>query len=201
MAKLYYVYMHNNKINNKKYVGQTCNIKKRWEYNGCHYENSFKFYKALIKYGWNNFDHIILKENLSLEEANFWESYYINYYNSIENGYNIRTGGSCGNLSEEQKEKIKKSNKQTWLKKIEKIGKDNYIKQYRNAQQDITSKKVICVETQKIYNSISEASRETHIALSNISRVCRGERKSAGKDSISGQKLTWKFYNEKKEEK
>ncbi len=200
MAKLYCVYMHNNKINNKKYIGQTCNIEKRWEYNGCHYKNSFKFYSALIKYGWNNFDHVILKENLFLEEANFWESYYINYYNSIENGYNIKTGGSCGSPSKEQKEKIKKSNKQTWLEKVNKIGKDNYIKQCRDAQQNITSKKVICIETQKIYNSISEASRETNIALSNISRVCRGERKSAGKDAVTGQKLTWKFYNEKKEE-
>ena len=200
MAKLYFVYMHNNKINNKKYIGQTCNIEKRWEYNGCHYENSFKFYNALIKYGWNNFDHIILKENLSLEEANFWESYYINYYNSIENGYNIKSGGSHGKLSEEQKEKIKKSNKQTWLKKIKNMGEDNYIKQCRNAQKNVTSKKVMCVETKKIYNSISEASRETHIALSNISRVCNGERRSAGKDLITGQKLTWKFYDEKKEE-
>lgn len=190
---MYTIYMHRNKINNKKYIGQTCDIAKRWEYCGCHYENSSKFYKALIKYGWDNFDHIILKDELSLEEANFWESYYINYYNTIENGYNIRSGGSNGILSKEQKEKIKKSNKQTWLKKIEKIGKDNYVKQCQKAQKNVTSKKVMCIETQKIYDSISEASRETHIAVSGISRVCQGKRQFAGKDPVTGQKLTWKF--------
>ena len=56
------------------------------------------------------------------------------------------------------------------------------------------SKKVICIETGVIYPSASEASRQTGISQGNISSVCRGERKSAGKDA-QGNKLHWKFIN------
>lgn len=44
-----------------------------------------------------------------------------------------------------------------------------------------TIQRVQCIETQKIYENASEASRDTGVAVCNILRVCRGERKSAGK--------------------
>ena len=61
----------------------------------------------------------MLKNNLSLEEANYWEEYYIKYFHTwIEdplcNGYNLRSGGNNSLLSEETKIKIsekKKGNK------------------------------------------------------------------------------------------
>ena len=69
----YTIYMHKNKINGKVYIGQTCqNPIKRWD-NGRGYETSSRFYNAILKYGWDNFDHIILYSNLSLEEANIIE--------------------------------------------------------------------------------------------------------------------------------
>lgn len=46
--------------------------------------------------------------------------------------------------------------------------------------------RVQCIETKKIYESASEASRDTGVAVCNILRVCKGERKSAGK-------LHWRF--------
>jgi len=55
------VYVHINKINNKKYVGQSVNLKARWESNGYYYRDSPYFYAAIQKYGWDNFEHIILK--------------------------------------------------------------------------------------------------------------------------------------------
>ncbi len=42
------------------------------------------------------------------------------------------------------------------------------------------NKSVLCVETGRIFNSIREATRQTGIPEGNISRVCRGKRKSAG---------------------
>ena len=111
----YVVYLHQNKINGKCYVGQTDNIKRRWRSNGAEYYDHRKkdeeqpiFWKAIQKYGWDNFEHIILKKHLSLEEADYWEQYYIDYYHSRynENGYNIREGGSHGALAESTKEKL-----------------------------------------------------------------------------------------------
>ena len=62
-----------------------------------------------------------------------------------------------------------------------------------NCEETIKPKKIIqkvqCIETKKIYNSASEAFRDTGVAVCNILRVCRGERKSAGK-------LHWRFIKE-----
>ena len=62
---MYTIYIHRNKINNKAYIGQTCNDpKKRWE-NGNGYKKQPHFYNAIQKYGWDGFEHIIWGENLT----------------------------------------------------------------------------------------------------------------------------------------
>lgn len=93
----YCVYKHTCKINNKVYIGQTKygkNPNKRWR-DGTHYLSNLYFTNAIKKYGWENFEHIILKENLTLDEANYWEIYYINFYNATDPlfGYNLTLGG------------------------------------------------------------------------------------------------------------
>lgn len=42
-------------------------------------------------------------------------------------------------------------------------------------------KKVLCVETHEIFDSLSEASRKYNIPVGNISAVINGKRKTAGK--------------------
>lgn len=42
------------------------------------------------------------------------------------------------------------------------------------------SRKVLCIETGIIYNTITEASRELNLNQSNISQVCTGKRKTCG---------------------
>lgn len=103
------IYVHKNKINGKVYIGQTNDIKRRWCGNGTQYANSTKFWRAICKYGWNNFEHIILEENLTVEEANIKEAEYIKKYNSIENGYNTTLGGS-----NEKKPYLSKYLKEKW---------------------------------------------------------------------------------------
>ena len=61
----YYVYIHINKINNKKYVGITkTSFVKRWGKNGSGYTRDKKsvFGRAIEKYGWENFAHEIFGE-------------------------------------------------------------------------------------------------------------------------------------------
>ena len=70
----YKIYAHINKINGKIYIGQTSqkDVRRRWN-NGWGYRNNYHFNKAIQKYGWNNFQHIVIFENLSLEVANIIE--------------------------------------------------------------------------------------------------------------------------------
>ena len=117
MAKNYCIYMHKNKINSKIYIGQSCNLNIRWHpisYKDCSY-----FYNAIQKYGWDNFEHIILEDSLSIEEADQKEKYYIEKYNTLNRdyGYNLKSGGNNGYvLSAETRQKIKKSNQQFFFK-------------------------------------------------------------------------------------
>lgn len=104
----YCVYMHTSPCG-KKYIGQTCiKPESRWA-NGKGYSGSPYFYNAIQKYGWENFKHEILKENLSKEEANELEIYYICEYNTQNKayGYNISSGGKSRQPSKEAIERCK----------------------------------------------------------------------------------------------
>ena len=68
--KNFYIYKHTNLINNKIYIGQTCQKpENRWGIEGKNYINNSEFHNDIKKYGWNNFSHEILYSNLSLKEA------------------------------------------------------------------------------------------------------------------------------------
>lgn len=85
----------------------------RWS-NGKGYKESCRFYNAIQKYGWDNFKHEILFENLTKEEAEQKEIELIGFYksNQREYGYNIQNGGnSIGKISEETKKILSELNK------------------------------------------------------------------------------------------
>jgi group I intron endonuclease len=95
MEKTYCVYIHTNKINGKKYVGQTCKKpESRWA-NGCGYKTQKYFYRAIEKYGWDGFEHEIIASNLTKAEADQLEKDLIKSFNTQnpDNGYNLTGGG------------------------------------------------------------------------------------------------------------
>lgn len=101
--------------NGKSYIGITCkDPKDRWR-NGEGYKGQ-RVYRAIKKYGWNNIKHEILEENLTIEQANEREKYYIQKFNTFiysknTKGYNCTLGGdgTCETpLSDEQKELLAK---------------------------------------------------------------------------------------------
>ena len=107
------IYKHTNKINGKIYIGQAKGKPElRWGRNGSNYKSSVLFYRAIQKYGWNNFCHEILFNDLTEDEANLLEIKLINEYNACDPkyGYNIREGGKNGSLSESTKEKLRIAN-------------------------------------------------------------------------------------------
>lgn len=213
--------MTTNHINNKKYIGKRtchCNI------DSDTYLGSGKLLKlAIKKYGQQNFSKQILEICDSYQECNAKEKYWIRFYNAIsdKNFYNIASGGDGGNTyenlpieerdrirmlksqqtsgcnnprygtkwSDETRNKIISAQKEYYLRTglsstSGKFGKDNKL-----------SKKIICVEMQKTYYGIREASRETGISFPNIIRALKSEGKfSAGK--YNGQRLHWKYIKE-----
>lgn len=81
-------YGHINKVITLGYVGYTSQQpEKRWK-GGRGYKNHPKFYNAIKKYGWNNFEHIILAETDSEESAIIIETMFKIWYDTVENGYN-----------------------------------------------------------------------------------------------------------------
>lgn len=110
----YVVYVHTNKINGKKYVGQSSNVVQRWRCGGKNYFSSAKFFNAIKKYGWDNFTHEILFQDLNKEAANNIEKQLIKEYDSINNGYNIQEGGYTS-LTKESLDKMSKSLKQGYI--------------------------------------------------------------------------------------
>lgn len=108
----YTIYIHRNKTNEKVYVGQTRqkNLNQRWR-SGKGYENNTLFYKAIQKYGWENFDHEIIATCSTKDEADKMEIEMIAFYDSMnpEKGYNLTIGGGGTNgyrLTEEQRNRI-----------------------------------------------------------------------------------------------
>ena len=94
MDKSYCVYMHVSPAG-KKYIGLTSMApEERW-HNGKGYKNNPYFSAAIEKYGWDNFEHVIIATNLTQEEACKMETELIIKYNTIDinNGYNLTLGG------------------------------------------------------------------------------------------------------------
>lgn len=111
--KTFIVYKHTSP-EGKVYIGMTCHKPiVRWRKDGSGYKNNVHFWGAIQKYGWKNFKHEILAENLGKEEAEKLEIEEIEKSNSANKdfGYNIALGGSVNVPTEEIKQKISKANK------------------------------------------------------------------------------------------
>lgn len=216
MNNNYIVYMHTSP-NNKRYIGITSQKpERRWRKNGVGYKDHLYFWRAIQKYGWDNFKHDILYDNLTKEEAEQKEVELIAYYNSnnIDFGYNMSIGGESGSKgykhTEEQRRQMSETRKgkgngmygkHHTVESIEK-GRIKHLRENLSSdtiykmsiakkgkkrssesikkQVETISNKVICLETSVVYNGTKEAGRLNNIDPSCISKVCRGERKTAG---------------------
>lgn len=94
---IFSVYMHISP-SGKRYVGITKQkVESRWQKG---YKHNSYFTNAIQKYGWDNFEHRIIAENLSKEEACKLEMELIAKYKSNQHdyGYNCSSGGECSGM-------------------------------------------------------------------------------------------------------
>lgn len=127
------VYAIRNKVNNKRYIGSSCDIKERWRKHkdelrrGSHV--NIRLRRAYSKYGIENLSFEIIEVVADPKMVHVREQYWIDYYNSHKPtiGYNISNsayGGAGERLSEEHKAKMSASligNWCTWGRKLSDI--------------------------------------------------------------------------------
>jgi group I intron endonuclease len=90
--RTYCIYKHTSP-SGKVYIGQTCQkIWVRWLHNGNGYKYNPVFWKAIQKYGWDNFTHEVLIEGISKSEADYSEKYLIKWYKLHGLSYNCTDG-------------------------------------------------------------------------------------------------------------
>lgn len=197
--------------NGKRYIGITCQKPHRRWHGGHGYRGQKYFWNAIKKYGWDNFQHTVVAENLTKEQACKLEIDLIKFYksNNPDFGYNLSSGGefsfSGAKLSAETRKKIGDANRgenhylygkhptEEHRKKLSlsRMGEKNgfYGKHHTKESKEKMGKMVICIETGVIYPTITDAQNQTGIDKSTIVKVCKGKKELAGF-------MHWKYYEE-----
>lgn len=192
------VYVHINKVNGKRYYGITGKeVNKRWA-NGKGYTRNKYFNRAINKYGWNNFEHIVIAKGLNEEEAKWLEIELIREWNTTnkDKGYNITLGGESFNgykITEEHRKKLSEANKgKTISKETRKKSSESHkgykwteeqkqkLSEANKGKNNPNATKVYCVELNMVFNTITEASEYVGCNKSGISNCLHGKRKTCG---------------------
>ena len=205
-----YIYKITNNINNKSYIGQTIrHYGQRWRnhrseaFNIESLKYNYPLYKAIRKYGIENFNFIVIEEcdNKIITER---EIYWTKYYNSVNNEYNQQYGtlfkdSPYIDINKEEILSLFASKKSITDINIETGYSKDIIRGVlygagysfidteangRKAQARKISKPVSQYDLNDnfiaSFSSITEASNQTGINGSHISGVCLGKRKTAG---------------------
>ena len=170
-----YIYKIQNLINDSVYIGQTVKtVEKRFQQHRNNYDKPYfsqlTLYKAFKKYGLENFSFEVIEEteNEKLDER---EKYWIDYYDSYKNGYNMTLGGRLIELYKWDLQEIidlyhihKSARKVAEIigcdhSTIDNLLNSNNIPRYSKGEQ---FNRIICLEKQGVFekfNSTREAAQ------------------------------------------
>lgn len=213
MGDTWSVYVHQNKVNGKSYVGITSQAPEdRW-LNGHGYDGRLRFGRAIKKYGWDMFDHRILLTGLSEAQAKEMETKLICEMNTMDEryGYNMTAGGegvSGFHHTDESKMKMSLAkrgekhpnygrhrspetcHKIALGKMGNKYNVGRVFPQEAREHMSLAKMKPVLMcdgdNVLKTFRSAKDAQEETGINRKNISLCCLGHRPKAGGYS-------WKF--------
>lgn len=181
----------------KCYVGQTIDINKRFsDYKTFHHCQHQKIlFSAIKKYGWDSFEKEIIEtiendnKKLLQEELNLLEIYYIELYDTINNGYNICRGGNQYRLGVKESEEQRQKKRDAWTQERRQlrseIWKSDINPRKNNKSPQINTEKAINQYTLdgvylRTWKSTAEAAREhNEFWPQNITKCCKGKIKSA----------------------
>lgn len=110
------IYLIQNNVNNKMYIGQAVDIEARWQYHFSTLKNNKHpnrhLQQSVNKYGLDQFTFEILCE-CSEEQLNTLEQYYIYCLDTTDPniGYNRQWGGQSNRPSEETKRKMSEAHR------------------------------------------------------------------------------------------
>lgn len=191
------IYKITNKITNKVYIGQSVDIRRRWnshinvlnDTNKNEEEKSTALHQSMLKYGVDNFDFEIV-ELCAQSELNEKEQYWIKQYNSYLKGYNETIGGEAFQFRPEYVDEVidllQHTNK-TYQEiseitgtSIQSIGNINRGLSFKDDSLNYPLRSwthaVIQYSSQGVeinrFSSIAEASNATGITDTNIRSVC-----------------------------
>lgn len=153
MNEKYVVYKHTLREDGRVYIGQSLSFEQRWGKDGSGYRGCPLFWDNIQHYGWDAFDHEIVFDDLSKEEADIIERVLIRRYDStnIKKGFNLSVGnGICGSSN----------------KNYRTTGTCNNRFDRRVVQYSIEGKKI------RTYVSAEEAANKTKIFVHSIINCC-----------------------------
>lgn len=207
------IYKITNTINGKIYIGQTTKtLEERLKY---HKRDSQRldtfFYRAIKKYGWENFKAEIIDDSANTkEELDALEQYYIKKYNCFDNpnvGYNTQSGGHSFKMTKEEcqrrSERAKGENNPmygkpgTWLgKKFTEEHKKHLSESLSGKPRPSTTgslnpaaKKIVNITTGEVFGCIKDAAEKYKVSVESI-------RKSAKNVDAQCCGCYWKYYDE-----
>jgi len=167
------IYKITNLVNGKVYIGQSYHIERRFiqhQYNNKKTETYFE--RAKKKYGINNFKFEIIMQlkdgPFTSKYLNRFEKHYIAYYKTTDRryGYNEYEGGQARRNTIEANKKSSQA----------RCGEKNYWYGKRTP----TARRIKCIELNKEYESIKQASEDIKIKASNIIRALKDSSAKCG---------------------
>ena len=182
LSKTIGIYAIKNKVNDRFYIGQSANVRRRISQHFSALRGGYHCNTALQQdwdtYGEDKFESLLLEE-CSQEELESKEMYYIEKYHSFTNGYNKTRGGIGPHgqiFSAETHQRMRDSHHD-----------------YRRANHP-QAIKIALLNTNETFDCIKDASEKYHVASSDIIRNARGETYYAGR--YGNLRLAWRFYDD-----
>lgn len=186
------IYKITNNINSKVYIGKTeGDTSTRWQQHIYNMNNNVPYYlyNAMRKYGIENFTFEVLETDILHQDIDNKEQYYIQQYNSFNNGYNMTIGGDgvtkyshqdiknkfleCSNIA--QTAQFFHCSENTVRRTLKEFGLyDDVITPKRVVQYDLKEDKIL-----HIYNSCREAAIAMNGTYQCIALACNKKIKYA----------------------